>query len=199
MKQLRISVIVIIIIDILAVFAFAILFSGCSTQKQAQTKYNIVFSDSAKIERLSDSVRVLNIKNSEQAKVILNQNEKLKSLENSKVNEKITDFDNAGNIIKTQERTIDYSKTTESEKVFFLQYMYDKMSIENDSLHKTITENEQKWQHKVVDYQQQIKQKTTAKSLWYLWLIGGIVLGFVGNIYLGKYLKIFWTFIKKIF
>jgi len=174
------------------ILAFCLIFSGCTTQKQVATQHTIVFRDSAKIEKLSDSVRVLNIKNSEHEKIIVNQNERLKTFENAKVNEKITEFDKEGNITKTNERTIDYSKSTESEKVLFYQYLYDKEVATNDSLRKTFTEQELIWQNKEYDYKQEIKQKTRTKSFWWVWLIIGVAVGAAGGFFIKKYFgKIF--------
>ena len=184
------------VVIVVIVAAICVLFCGCTSQKDIGTRYNIVFRDSAKIEKLTDSVRVLNIKINEQTQVIIVQNERLKTFENAKINEKITDFDKEGNISKIQERTIDYSKSTDSEKIFFWQYLYEKTSEERDSIQKVLTENELIWQNKEIDYQQKIKQKISAKSFWWLWLIIGAAGYAVGEFFVKKYFGKFLGILK---
>jgi len=196
MKDLKLNVLAIIIINIVLIIGLIIMFSGCTTQRHEAVKYTVVYRDSAKIARLTDSVRVLNVKINEQIQNIINEKDVVKSLENSKVNEKITDFDTSGNITKIQERTIDYSKSTDSEKVFFYQYLYKKTSEERDSIQKVFIENEQIWQNKEIDYRYQLKQKTSAKSFWWLWLIIGAAGYAVGEFFVKKYLGFFLSWLK---
>ena len=182
---------------IFTIIALCIVFcTSCATQKKVSTKETIFVADSTKIEKLHDSIRVLNVKINEQNSIVFNLNERLKSQENAKVSEKTTEFDKEGNVTKINEKNIDYSKKIESEKLTSLQQQLDKQVFINDSLQSTYIDKEYAWRQKEYDYREKIDKKT--KSQFWLFYLG-LLIGCLAAVLLEKYLNNIFSFIKKIF
>ena len=76
----------------IAIIAIVAIFAGCNVQKQSALSVNEHQTDSIEIKRLHSVIAELNVTIKEQAETNIELKEKIKILENAKINKTETDY-----------------------------------------------------------------------------------------------------------
>ena len=173
----------------IAIIAIVAIFTGCNVQKQSALSVNENHTDITEIKRLQSIIAERDVTIKEQAETNIELKEKIKILENAKINKTETDYDEKGNVKKKIETNIDYSKTTETEREKSLQNKINTQAKIIENLQSEKAETESRYEKKITELEQVIKSKTETKSLWWLWLVAGVILGVVGTVGVQKLLK----------
>ena len=197
MKDNLLNVLTVLIIDVILIIGLLLMFSGCKVRdfKYKETNQTNEQVDYSRIENMfSEQDKKIDFRFTNQTNIwedwLQNFNKQ------SETSEKTYNPDGtlASEKITKENTTIDSKKSTVTEQNTEVTLTASEVSIiVEEVVSKLLSEYQNN--NTVTE---QLKEKPV-KNFWYVWLIGGIVLGFVGKIYLGPWLSKIWSFIKKIF
>ena len=173
----------------LIIFISVAVFASCISKKSSSATRTVFATESAEIAKRDSIIRHLKTENREQNEVSVKEIEILKSHFGATIVEKETNYTLDGKVANIKERSINYTKNTDSEKIKKLSQKLDYQQFINDSLINVYSEREQNYNNQFYNLQEKTEKKS--KNSWYLWFFAGIIFNILINF--------FWKyFIKKI-